>query len=379
MRPKTLRLIGLFAGAGALVLLILYTGGFLATGKIGPGRVEAGPSAAPAGREVTAERVELPVNHQAVGTLQPVSEIRVEAQVAGRILAVKTKAGQTVTQGQELVLLDDRQYRARLSQAEQSLADARAVMTRARSEHARVARLLAGQAATPRQMEQANEALKRAQAQMARAAKQQEEAKVALGYTRVSAPAGGRVIKRLVEPGDTALPGRPLLILQADGGMRLEALLPEGMFAKVRPGQELTVELPSLKRSLTGRVEEIVPAADPATRTFVVKVALPQGQNLYPGMFGRLLVPVSARQAVLVPAAAVRRVGQLEMVLLRQDGVWQRAMVTTGRRMGDKLEVLSGLTGGETLLIPAGDHVPLIRPKTTSPAWASWPAWCGPL
>jgi len=103
-------------------------------------------------------------------------------------------------------------------------------------------------------------------------------------------------------------------------------------------------------------VTEIVPAADPATRTFVVKVSLPAGQGLYPGMFGRLLVPVGSRAAVLVPAAAVSRVGQLEMVLVKQDGRWQKAMVTTGRRQGDMLEALSGLRGGETVLIPAEDH-----------------------
>jgi RND family efflux transporter MFP subunit len=347
-------LVSLGAGAGALVLLILYTGGFLATGKIAPGRVEAGEPAAPAGRQVTARRVKLPVNHQAVGTVQPVSEVKVESRVQGRILAVKVKAGQMVDKGQELVRLDGRQYRARLAQAAQGLEEARAVLQRARSEHARMARLLKGQAATPRQMEQATEALNRARAQVARAAKQVEEARVALGYTTVSAPTAGRVIRRLAEPGDMALPGRPLLVLQAAGGMRLEALLPEGLFAKVRPGQELLVELSSLDRSLPGRVEEIVPAADPATRTFVVKVALPPGEGLYPGMFGRLLVPVGSREAVLIPAAAVKRVGQLEMVLVKDEHGWRKAMVTTGRRLDGQVEVLSGLSGGETLLIPAG-------------------------
>jgi len=356
MRPKTLRLLGLVAGALALVLLILYTGGFLATGKIGPGRIQAQETVAPAGREAKTQRVELPVHHQAVGTLQPLSEIKVEAQVPGRILAVKANAGQMVKRGQELVKLDDRQYRARLAQADQGLAEAEAVLARVRAEHARVAQLLKGQAATPRSMEQAVEALKRARAQVARAVQQQREAQVALGYTTVNAPAAGRVIKRLAEPGDTALPGRPLLLLQAEGGLRLEAVLPEGMFARVRPGQELMVELPSLGRPLRGKVSEIVPAADPATRTFMVKVDLPAVEGLYPGMFGRLLVPMGRRVAVLVPAAAVSRVGQLEMVLVRQDGRWQRAMITTGRRQGDMLEALSGLKGGETVLIPAKAH-----------------------
>ncbi|MCF8031930.1 MAG: efflux RND transporter periplasmic adaptor subunit [Desulfarculaceae bacterium] len=356
MRPKTIRLVGLVAGSLALLLLIAYTGGFLDFGKIGPGRIEAREPAAPAGQEARTKAVELPVNYQAVGTVQPMSEIRVEAQVPGRILAVKTRSGQMVERGQELVKLDDRQYRARLAQARQGMAEARAVLARAKAEHARVAQLLKGQAATPRQMEQATEGLKRAQAMAARAGDLEQEARVALGYTTVSAPASGRVMKRLAEPGDTALPGRPLLLLQAQGGLRLEAVLPEALFSRVRPGQKLQVELPSLERALSGKVQEIVPAADPATRTFLVKVSLPAEQGLYPGVFGRLLVPMDKRKAVLVPARAVSRVGQLEMVLAKQDGRWQKVMVTTGRRQGDMLEALSGLKGGETVLIPAGAH-----------------------
>lgn len=353
MRPKTLKLVSLLAGAAALLLLILYSGGFLDTGKIAPGRVAAQKQEPPAGREVKARRVSLPVNYQAVGTVRPRVEVRVEAQVPGRILAVKAEPGGLVKKGQELVQLDNREYRARLAQARRGREEARAVWQRARSEYYRVARLLKGQAATPRQMEQATEALQRARAQAARADKQVDEARVAQGYTRVMAPADGRVIKRLVEPGDLALPGRPLLLLQSQGGLRLEALVPERLIGRLRLGQELAVEVPSLGRRLQGRLEEIVPAADPATRSFLVKLGLPDSAELYPGMFARLLVPVGRREAVLAPAAAVRRVGQLEMVLVKLDGRWQAVYVTTGRRLGDQVEVLSGLGGQERLLIKA--------------------------
>ena len=356
MRPKTLKLITLLAGGAALVVLILYSGGFLTFGKIAPGRVEAQGKASPQGEVVKAQRVELPVHYQAVGTLRPVSEIRVEARVPGRILALKAQPGQMVKQGQELALLDGRELRARLEQAQQGLAETRAVVLRARSEHHRVKQLLEGQAATPRQMEQATEALARALAQEAQAQRQVEQASLALGYTRVTAPAAGRVIKRLAEPGDLALPGRPLLEMEADGGLRLEALVPERLIGRVWPGQELEVDLPSLGKRLVAKVQQIVPAADPATRTFLVKASLPSAPELYAGMYGRLLVPVDRRQAVLIPARAVRTVGQLEMVQLRQDGAWQRAMITTGRRQGDLVEVLSGLSGGEEILIPAEGH-----------------------
>ncbi|MCF8042779.1 MAG: efflux RND transporter periplasmic adaptor subunit [Desulfarculaceae bacterium] len=356
MRPNMLKLLTVIAGCLALVALILHTGGFFNFGKIAPGRVEAQTQAAPKGEIVKARRVELPVYHQAVGTLRPVSEIRVEAQVPGRILSLKAEPGQMVKQGQELVVLDGREYQARLEQARQGLVETRAVVQRARSEHNRIKQLLQGQAATQRQMEQATEGLERALAQQAQAKRQVEQASLALGYTKVSATVPGRVLKRLAEPGDMALPGRPLLLMEAGQGLRLEALVPERMVGRVHPGQELTVELPAQGKRLAAKVEQIVPTADPATRTFLVKATLPQAPELFAGMYGRLLIPIGKRQAVLIPARAIKMVGQLEMVTLKQDGLWRRAMVTTGRSQGDLVEVLSGLKGGEELLIPAEAH-----------------------
>lgn len=356
MPPKTLKLITVVAGCLALVALILYSGGFLTFGKIAPGRVAAQTQAAPQGELVRAQRVELPLYYQAVGTLRPISEIKVDSRVPGRILAVKAQPGQIVNQGQELVVLDGREYRSRLEQARQGLVETRAVVQRARSEHQRIKQLLEGQAATQRQMEQATEGLDRALAQEAQAKRQVEQASLSLGYTRVTAPVRGRVLGRLAEPGDLALPGRPLLLMEAGQGLRLEALVPERLIARVREGQELTVELPAQGRELSAKVEQIVPSADPATRSFLVKASLSQAPELFAGMYGRLLIPVDKRPAVLIPARAIQMVGQLEMVSLKQGGAWQRVMVTTGRRQGEMVEVLSGLQGGEQILIPTESH-----------------------
>ncbi|BEQ13628.1 efflux RND transporter periplasmic adaptor subunit [Desulfoferula mesophila] len=356
MPRNKLKLITVLAGCLALVVLILYTGGFLDLGKIAPGRVEAQTTAAPQGEVVKARRVELPINYPAVGTLRPISEIKVESRVPGRILSLKAEPGQMVKQNQELVVLDSREYQAKLEQARQALIETQAAVQLARSEHQRIKRLLAGQAATQRQMEQATEALDGALARQAQAQRGVEQAKVALDYTRVTAPVPGRVLKRLAEPGDLALPGRPLLIMEAGRGLRLEALVPERLVSRVSPGQELTVELPAQDRRLVAKVEQIVPSADPATRTFVVKANLPEAPELFAGMYGRLLIPVGRRPAVLIPAAAVQMVGQLEMVTVKHDGAWQRAMITTGRRQGADVEALSGLRGGEELHIPAGGH-----------------------
>ncbi|MBU1611041.1 MAG: efflux RND transporter periplasmic adaptor subunit, partial [Proteobacteria bacterium] len=96
-------------------------------------------------------------------------------------------------------------------------------------------------------------------------------------------------------------------------------------------------------------VDEIEPLADPVTRSFLVKARLPEVPDLYPGMFGRLLISQGERESVLVPERAVSRVGQLETVMVQTGETWQPVYVRTGPLHGDKIEVLSGLSGDETI------------------------------
>jgi multidrug efflux pump subunit AcrA (membrane-fusion protein) len=99
-------------------------------------------------------------------------------------------------------------------------------------------------------------------------------------------------------------------------------------------------------------VDEFVPSADPVSRSFRVRVALPEIENLYPGMFARMRLPVGQRRAVTVPAESVTAVGQLRTVVVEEDGRWERRYVTAGETRDGSTEILSGLSGGETVGIP---------------------------
>lgn len=359
MTSHRLKTLSILAGVLALAVLILLQGGFLSTGKIAPGWLpppaQAQADAQKRDQRPTAQAIATvwPQVQEAVGTVRPRTETRVEAQVAGRVLKVMSRPGEEVKEGQLLVVLDDKEYRARLEQARQGQSAARAALDLAQREYGRLSRLLKTGAAPKRDVDRAKEALQQAQAAQGRSLKQVEEAQISLSYTQVKAPEHGQVVKRFIEAGDLALPGRPLVVLQTGGALRLEALVREGLIQKVRMGQEMAVEIPALGRGIQGKVEEIVPTADPATRTFLVKAILPDTEGLYSGMFGRLLIPVGREKVVLAPANAIRRVGQLEMVLIRQKDGWKQVYVTTGRRQGAMVEILSGLNGGETLALKA--------------------------
>ncbi len=323
--------------------------------------------------------------YEAVGTVRPHTEARIEARITAQVMDVKVRPGARVEKGELLVSLDSRQFQSRLDQAGQGLKSARAgkkqaaqavasaeaAFSRAQAQYKRIRTYFNSQAATEQQLEEAKaaylqakaelrrsrEALEGTQAGIEQAQEMVKEAEIALGYTRIQAPAAGEVLQRLVDPGDLALPGKPLLILQTQGSLLLEAYVREGLIGKVRTGMKLEVALKTLDKTTQGTVEEIVPYADPQTRTFLVKAALPPMKGLYPGMFGKLRIPVQESRVVMIPQEAVRKVGQLELVSVKTNGDWQTRFIKTGRALGEKVEVLSGLNGGETLaLTPYGGN-----------------------
>lgn len=328
---------------------------------------------------VEAVRAKLPRLHEAVGTVKSRTEIRVEAQVTGRVLTVLVRPGDKVKAGQQLVTLDSRASQTRVersrqarqsassmtAQAQDALTAAKAQFSKSESTYRRMKQLFDQKVVTAEEVEQAEtaylqakanlgqakEGLAAAQARVREAGKVVQEAEIGLDYTTITAQADGEVARRLAEPGDLAFPGKELLTLQTGASLRLEAMVRESLISRVRLGDSLKVSVSALDDStpITGVVDEIEPLADPVTRSFLVKARLPEVPGLYPGMFGRLWIPTGERETVLVPEAAVTRVGQLETVLVKVGEGWETVYVRTGHMYDGKVEVLSGLSGGETL------------------------------
>ncbi|MGD8701104.1 MAG: efflux RND transporter periplasmic adaptor subunit [Desulfosarcina sp.] len=333
---------------------------------------------------IVAEVQETDQWYEAVGTVRPKSETRIESRVTGQVLDVQVSPGDQVAKGALLVSLDSRQMTSRLDQARQALKTAqagreqarhaldaaRAGFKQAQANYKRVKTYFDAQAATAQDLEAAESTFRQAEAGVKRAEEalaaagagiQQaravvKESTIAMEYSRILAPEAGVVLKRFVEPGDLALPGKPLVALRTSGALRLEAYVREGLITRVTPGISLEVEIDTLERIVDATVEEIVPYADPDSRTFLVKAAMATVKGVYPGMFGKLRVPVGRQRIVTVPAVAIRRVGQLELVHVQEGSNWQTRHVKTGRRLGDQMEVLSGLAGGETIGWEVGDN-----------------------
>jgi len=171
-----------------------------------------------------------------------------------------------------------------------------------------------------------------------------------VSYSEIRAPIDGRVVDRFAEPGDTAAPGNKLLTLYNPLTLRVEAQVREQLALTLQENQRLRVEIPALNLKLDAELEERVPAADPGSRSFLIKVRMPFNAQLQPGMYARLLVPAGEREQIRIPADRIVTVGQLDLVWVLQDGQAYRRFVKLGNTYGDQIEVLSGLSDGDKIL-----------------------------
>lgn len=348
--PKLPRWLWPLVAALFLILLILWSAGVFRRNQIAPGKDSIPPGRPAPAQTGAVVQVIQPVYYEAVGTVRPRHEVTVAAQITGRVLAVPVEEGDSVEAQSMLVRLDDRELAARLEQARQDLASRRAEAERARLNHERIRRLVAREAATEDQWEAATARFKQTEAEAEAARQRIAEAETALGHATILSAATGVISQRLVDPGDLAVPGKPLLVLHDPRAMRLEAAIREGLADAATVGDKVEIELTAFATNVTGIIEEVVPATDPVSRSFVVKVGLPHHERLFSGMFGRLRLPLGERSALTVPREALIEVGQLRMILVREDdGRWRRRYVTTGREWQDRVEILSGVDDHETI------------------------------
>jgi RND family efflux transporter MFP subunit len=296
----------------------------------------------------------------------------------GYVRAVRVRAGDSVTTGQPLVELEANDVRASVararaaldrsletkSEAENGVVAARADAKMAKSFYDRALRLVKDSAISQQQFDDAEARwhAAAAQEQMANARVRAVgsgidearaalgEASATLGYAAITAPFSGRVIERRVDPGALAAPGTPLLVLSDESALRVEAAIEESLADQVKVGDEAEIRVGSAP-SVVGKIGEIVPNVDVATRAFLVKIDLPSTLgSLRPGTFARVFVHAGARARLVVPTSAITSLGALDRVFVLDGSRAHLRMITRGEPVGPATEVLSGLSPGERVV-----------------------------
>lgn len=317
-----------------------------------------------------AETLQIPRRLELYGTVEAERSAAVSSRVMGNVVAVRVKAGDSVAAGEVLVEIDPQTARGQEAQARGALAQAQGALTLAERNHGRFQALAKSGSASELELDMARMQWEQAKGAVAQARGAVESASSVANESRVLAPFAGRVAARLVEPGDFAAPGRPLVTVESAAGRRLVLSVPESVAGEpgLALGSRLAVSIDALgKGELTGAVVERAPGADPASHTFRVKVEV-AAANVPSGVAGRAFLETGARKTVVVPRAAVLPQGGISMVVVRDaEGKARSRAVTLGGEIADgRVEVLAGLAGGETLLTglaaPPEDGAPVVTP-----------------
>ncbi len=334
--------------------------------RIEPGQTAEQPATVSGLTTTVVETVAVPARYALPGALESTDRGLLTARIPGQVARVLVSKGQVVKPGDILLTLSGETASSELQSAasavtaaERHLAEAETNQKLAEATYARFVKLRDARAVTPHEFDQveaerdtAAERLGAAKAALAASRAQRDSARTMADQAKVRAPYAATVAEIVVDAGSTVLPGSPLLHLDRSGPLLVRVALPESLATRHKLGDRFQVELPTLDKELTGTLSELLPSADPGSRTITAWLALPDDATLKNGLFARVLMTEgSGMTTLMIPLQAVVTRGQLTGVYVVDLDILHYRLVRTGTVHGDQVEILSGLQPGEEIVI----------------------------
>lgn len=339
--------------------------------------------------------------YEAVGTVRSKTSTTLSSKVVGSVISMRVREGDRVRAGQLLAEIDSRDARVQTDKAQAGLREAQtsvdevekniraAEAAKAAAEASRnlaaatfkrYQTLLERKSVSQQEFDEVQARYKVAEAEVERADRMLQSmqarrnqvtaridqakadvagAQVYAGYSRITSPINGVVTVKQADVGTLAAPGAPLLTIEDGNSFRLEAAVEESRIRDVRLNQPVTVLIDALGgEELSGRVVEIVPSTDPASRSYTVRIELPSRSLLRSGLFGRARFTAGERKTMTIPQKAIVQRGQLTGVyVIDSSGIARLRLITLGKATGDRIEALSGLSDGDRVVTDAGSGV----------------------
>lgn len=358
-----------------LFAMIALSVALLATGCSKENEVKTGNAPVAVVKGATVESVNnvaIPALLDVVGSVRARTSAVVSTRIPGSISVLRVREGDRVKKGQLLVQLDAQENQATAAMATAGIDEARRGVDEALSRKKladttfdRYQNLLKEQAISRQEFdvrqtekEVAAQGVARAESRLKQAQEGAKASTAMSNYTRIIAPISGIIASKQADLGATVFPGQPLMTIEDDRSYQLELALPENIADKVKPGSPLQVTLDAVGSSFAARIAEIVPTADPASRTFVAKIALTQ-KGMKSGMFGRGSISLGTSvNSITVPKKAVIERGALAVVwAVDGQNIARMRIVKIGRQTGDRVEILAGLTDGDRIVVAGVEKV----------------------
>jgi RND family efflux transporter MFP subunit len=328
--------------------------GALLGGSLGAGAAPADAMAA-GDRSAQVALREVDETYAADAVIEAVNQATVSAQVSGNVTQFLVDAGDRVRKGQLLARIDARDTDAQLAARRAGVAQAEAMMVQARQNYERTRSLLDKNFISQAALDKADADYRAAQAELEAARAANVQASTARSHAELRSPIDGVVTRRLMEPGELAVPGRAVIALHDPASLRAVGSIPQFVLARAAKYSGARVVLPATQQVIEATKVTVLPAADPRLLSTQVRAELPTEAipGLAPGVAAKLMLTVGRTKKLVVPEGALIRRGELTAVnVLVAEGKPQLRQVRLGPSAGNGLvEVLAGLREGERVAI----------------------------
>ncbi|MDR3717001.1 MAG: efflux RND transporter periplasmic adaptor subunit [Puia sp.] len=306
---------------------------------------------------------------QASGQIEAVQSASISTRVMGTITRIYVKVGDRVSKGQLLATISSEDLAAKRAQADAQIAGARAELENTRKDYDRFTTLFNRQSATASELDNATLRYYSAKSRLDAAQQMRNEVDASMAYTRLTAPFQGSITQKLADEGSLANPGMPLLVVEQDNVLQVNASVAESEITRVRTGDEAVLEIKSTGGKSTGLITQISASSAATGGQYLVKIGLPAAaqKGLCAGMYVNVFIPVkssvapasgalpgSGGEAILVPLSALVYQDQLTgLYTISNAHTALLRWVRTGKIVGDKIEILSGLSSDEPFIAGA--------------------------
>ena len=342
-------LLPIFALVLLLIMVAWIAGAF--NNKVIPGFEEPTPSLIEQ-KTFTVKSSEEPILEGVAASITAKQTTMISSRLLARIKTIHVRSGDTVKQGDVLITLEQKDLSSSVIEAQERVNAMTARHTEAKKNFQRTSELFNKKLTSQFDLDKSSADYQSIKAEFTAAKQALEQTKTALSYATLRAPINGKVVDRFAEPGNTAQAGEKLLSLYNPLSLRVEAQVREQLALSLQQGQSITVDLPTVDKRLSGLIEEIVPAANTGSRSFLIKVGLPYQEKLLPGMYARILIPAGTSQQHYIPRSSVYHVGQLDFVYIVIDGHKQRRFVRLGKEeKTNVVSIISGLNDEDKVLL----------------------------
>ncbi len=383
----------------SLLSISLYAG-LLSIIACGESPEVSQPPSAVMAEIITIQEATIPVVIEVPGSVQARDRIALSSQINGFVKDVIVREGDIVGSGQLLATLDSRDAESQKAATQATIQEARAGLAEARksaqiavSAHSaakassnladatydRYQKLFQTRSVSPQELDEvrsrkdaaaadlagkeamvaaAEDRLQQAEARVLQATAQSQRTDVLLSWTVIKAPAAGKVVERMVDPGSAIFPGSPLLTLESVSSPQVIASLPTRNAPLLKRGLEVGIRFADESVPTAGRISEVIPLSDPLSHTVQFKVDLPPEFTVLSGSFAKVEIPSGTRSALLAPRSAVHEVGQLTGVFIVDSASIARyRLVKTAPYGSQQVEFLSGVEIGERIVADLSEQV----------------------